>query len=158
MTQDDLDASVYQYSANQFNSRNKVSKNTLYISSDQYLHELGDDFENQLSSNEKAVLDDKFCEAFFMGESWGCRSNINYPVSKNDRFDNAFQNDIETIEQIRQYLIPGRSLFVSQLAEINDLVKQLSLEYSTSSELQEYIEQLLSIKPSPGPAIESEPE
>ena len=157
VNKDDLDTDIYQYSASPYNSRRATTSNYAYLSSNQFFHEVGDDYTNQLSSNEREVLDDKFCETFFISESWSCRSNVNYPVSDNDRFDHAFQKDSEKIDQIRQYLLPDRSLFISQLTEMNDLVKELSIDYPIKSKFQEYIEHLLSIKSSPEPAIESDP-
>jgi phage shock protein PspC (stress-responsive transcriptional regulator) len=122
-----------------------VSNNS-YQSSGVYLHEYGDNFKSKLSKNEKSVLVAKFCEEFFIGESWNCDRNIRHLTNDNYQFDPAFMTDIKSIELIRKYLLPDRSIFVSNLNDINTLVDGLSIKHSTKSELQEYIEYLLSIK------------
>ncbi len=137
----------YHYSVREQYTRGGVDFSSgRYLSNDQYFHEYDEDFRNKLSDNERNVLMDKFCEEFFISESWGCWSNIQRLVSENSRFDRAFEQDIEIIEQVRKYLLPDRSLFVSNLIEMNDLVKGVSIEYPVMSEFQKHIEHLLSIK------------
>lgn len=157
VNKDDFDAGVYRYSTSQFGSTEYTAKLTQYLSSQQYFHELGGDFRNQLSDNEREVLEDKFCEAFFISDAWNCRSNILNPTKNNIRFDRAFQNDSENIDQLREFLLPDRSLFVSHLAEMNELIAALSIGYPIKSDFQEYIEHLLSIKSPPLPEINPEP-
>ncbi|WP_168203983.1 PspC domain-containing protein [Aliikangiella coralliicola] len=143
----------YQYFARHYKKWSDKSENTTYLSHGQYLHEFGEDFRNKLSENEREILNDKFCEEFFISESWGCVYNINWPVSENSRFDRAFQNDIERINQIREYLLPDRSLFVSSLTDINSLVSELSIEYPVKSKFQEYVEHLLKVKSTASPVL-----
>jgi len=99
-----------------------------------------------LSNNERKILEEKFCETFFVSASWDCNRNINHSVSDNVRFDRAFIKDADKIESIRNHLLPDRSLFVSNLKDINTLVKQLSIEFPVKITLQVYIEHLLKIK------------
>jgi hypothetical protein len=88
-----------------------------------------------------------------MSETWGCDSNIRKAVAKNSRFDQAFSQDIESIDKIREHLQPDRTIFVSNLVEINELVEGLSIEYPVMSEFQAYTEQLLKIKNMQKPEI-----
>lgn len=117
-----------------------------YYSKDTYLHEWDKDYPNKLSENELSLLQSKFCAEFFIGESWGCRNNIYGKLEYNYRFDQAFNKDIDKIAAIKDYLQPNRSLFVSNLSDIQTLLSELSVEYSVKSELQTYIEHLQAIK------------
>ncbi len=117
-----------------------------YIAGGPYLHEYSAEFSQKLSENERHVLVDMFCSAFFISESWHCLFNIDTPVAENNRFDRAFQNDSQAIEQLREYLLPGRSLLVVNLVEINELAKGLRQVYPVMSPFQDYIERLVIIK------------
>jgi hypothetical protein len=130
----------------QYESSGREAEHTAYFSNGQYLYNYGDEFANKLSRNERTILNHKFCEEYFISESWGCDSNIQKAASDNYRFDQAFSQDIESIDKIREYLLPDRTLFVSNLVDMNDLVASLSIEYPVMSEFQAYIEQVLRIK------------
>lgn len=118
----------------------------VYLSSGLYLHENTQDFSHQLSLNERQVLENKFCEAFFISEAWRCLANIKLALAQNSRFDRAFEQNIDNIEQMRLFLLPDRSLFVSHLSELNQQVKSLSRQYPVMNDFQIYVEHLLSIK------------
>ena len=135
----------YEYLAYQsyYDDNNEIKR---YLTSGQFLHELGDNYRNKLSENERNILNEKFCDEYFISESWACDSNIRKSVTDNHRFDRAFENDNEKIEKIREYLQPDRSLFVSHLSEINQLVETLSIDYPVKGKFQEYVEHLLSTK------------
>ncbi|MBL4659128.1 MAG: PspC domain-containing protein [Alcanivoracaceae bacterium] len=138
---------IYQSDqAYHYNTSGLHSKDHVYLSSGEYLHEYSEAFSNKLSSNEIQVLKEKFCESFFISESWSCRSNIHKSLSTNNRFDLAFQNHSKTIDLVREYLLPNRSFFVSNLIEMNDLVSGLSNEYPVINEFYEYIKHLRMIK------------
>ena len=139
-----LDEDGYQYYTRHYWSRSKEI--VAYLTSGEYLHEIGETYRNKLSENEREVLNDKFCEEFFISESWGCKTNIRNSVTDNHRFDRAFMADSERINQIRQYLQPDRSLFVSNLSEIDQLIKEISIQYAVKGEFHSYIEHLIAIK------------
>jgi phage shock protein PspC (stress-responsive transcriptional regulator) len=145
----DSDDGTYSYATVRRYWNLDASKNYQYASSGQYIHEIGEGYQNKLSENERDVLNEKFCDEYFISDKWGCYSNIRHDISRNSRFDKAFQKDSESIDQIREYLLPDRSLFVSQLAEINDLVNNISIDYPVKSKFQEYIEHLLKVKSAP---------
>jgi len=138
----------YEYDINQYNSRQHASQKGYYQVSGEYIHEVEEYFSNKLSTNETSVLKAKFCQEYFISEAWSCRSNIRNKINDNYRFDLAFEQDTNAIESIREFLQPNRSLFVSNLTEINELVKSLTIEYKMKSEFQQYIEHLLTIKAS----------
>ena len=145
------DERPYRYSASK-----RQAHEVVYLSSGQYLHERGDEFSHKLSRNERNILEDKFCEEFFISESWRCLSNIQQSVSENSRFDRAFQKDAEIVDKLREYLLPDRSLFVSSLAEMNELASGLSIEYPVMSKFQEYLERLLIVKSAPQSAPDTD--
>lgn len=139
------DNDAYYYATTR-NSVNEAIQSQAYIAKQGYLHELGDEFQNKLSANEREILKDKFCQEFFISESWACAGNIRKRVTDNLRFDRAFSEDADRLERVRQYLLPDRSLFVSHLAEINSLINDLSIDYPVKSRFQEYLEHILRIK------------
>ncbi|MDA1370538.1 MAG: PspC domain-containing protein [Proteobacteria bacterium] len=120
-----------------------------YLASGEYFHEVDAGFRDRLSENERVVLQDKFCEEFYISEYRNCRYHIQMPVQRNYQFDRAFQEDLETIEQVRTYLLPNRSLFVSNLYEVNDLIQNLSVNLTAMSEFQEYLLYLAEVKLNP---------
>ncbi|MCW9000847.1 MAG: hypothetical protein OQK04_19205, partial [Kangiellaceae bacterium] len=126
----------YRESSRQFN----------YISANGFVHEVGEGTLDKLSENERQVLNNKFCEEFFISDLWNCSYNIRNAVDDNYRFDKAFENDAENINKIREFLLPDRSLFVSNLNEIKQLIQAISIEYSTKSKLQAHIEHLIEVK------------
>ncbi|WP_185964532.1 PspC domain-containing protein [Aliikangiella marina] len=134
----------YQYYTRYYWSKSK--EEVSYLSSGEYLHEIGETYRNKLSDNERQVLNDKFCEEFFISESWGCPTNIRNSVTDNYRFDRAFMNDSQGIDQIREFLQPDRSLFVSNLTEIERLINEISIEYAVKGEFHSYVEHLIAIK------------
>lgn len=117
-----------------------------YVARNEYLHELDESFRNRVSENERSVLRDKFCEEFFIGESWNCNTNLRTPIERSFRFDKAFEDDAEIVEEIRNYLLPDRSLLVGNLSEVNNLIESLSIDYSVTSEFQGYINHLIDVK------------
>lgn len=120
-----------------------------YKTSQYYIHEAEPDEISKISKNEKIILDDKFCKEFFISENWACKNNINTLVSENKRFDRAFVKDIKIINQIREILLPNRTLFVSNIEEIRGLVNSLSIQdkgYIQQSEFNQYIQHLLKVK------------
>jgi len=117
-----------------------------YLAKGAYLHEYGENFKNKLSENEISELRNKFCQAFYLGEPWTCESNILQTVSANNRFDQAFKNDQESIEQLRQYLLSDRSILISHLREINQQVIKLNSKYPVISRFMEYVKHLINIK------------
>lgn len=117
-----------------------------YYASSTYFHEWGDDYVNKLSENELLVMQAKFCEEFFISELWGCRSNIVNRLDHNHRFDQAFNKDKEKITAIKDFLQPNRSVFVSNLDDMQSLLGELSVKYSVKSNLQTYIEHLKRVK------------
>ncbi len=131
------------YDYNLFNRDNEGSS---YLASGDFLHETDESFKNRLSNNERTVLRDKFCQEFFIGESWNCNSNVLTPIERSSRFDRAFQNDAEIVDEIRNYFLPNRSLLVSNLLEVNNLVESLSINYPVMSDFQEYITHLIEVK------------
>lgn len=110
------------------------------------MHEFDEDFRNRLSDNEKRVMRDKFCDEFFVNANWGCLTNIRKPVANNRSFDRAFSEDENTIEELRAYFQSNRSLFVSNLSDVNQLVNSLSIEYPVMSDFQEYANHLMNVK------------
>ncbi|MEM9304419.1 MAG: PspC domain-containing protein [Pseudomonadota bacterium] len=124
-----------------------------YLSTGEFLHEYGEDYANKLSRNERDVLEDKFCEEFFISESWRCPTNIDLPVLQNTRFDRAFLDDAERIEELRQFLLPDRSIFASNLKEMNAIVDSLSVEYRVRGEFQGYLDELMLVKAAPEAAV-----
>nr|WP_256489248.1 PspC domain-containing protein [Pleionea sp. CnH1-48] len=137
----DRDSDSYSYLA-----RDTHEAGGDYFVRGDYIHEFSKDFKNKLSENERDVLNGKFCEEFFISDYWSCYSNIRHSVSDNYRFDRAFQQDMEAIEQMREFLLPDRSLFVSNLSKMHELVNGLSVEYAVKSDFQIFIEQLLKVK------------
>lgn len=133
----------YQYYTRHYWSKSKDIVS--YLSNGEYLHEIGEVYRNKLSNNEREVLNDKFCEEFFISESWGCSTNIRNSVTDNHRFDRAFMKDSESIDQIREFLQPDRSLFVSNLNEIDRLIKDITIEYAVKGEFHICIEHLIAI-------------
>ena len=117
-----------------------------YLASGIYFHETGEGYRDRLSENERIVLRDKFCEEFYISRFRNCRFNIEIPVPRNSQFDRAFQDDMQTIEQVRTYLLPNRSLFVSNLYEVNELIEGLSVDLTSMSEFQEYLLYLAEVK------------
>ncbi len=117
-----------------------------YMASGAFLHELDEDYINRLSDNEREVLEDKFCEEFFISESWACTQNVRRPVSNNRFFDLAFQNDSEIVDELRNYMTPQRSVLVSNLFELNALVDSLSVDFSIMSDFQMYLNHLIEVK------------
>lgn len=140
------DKNRYQYFAQSYYYSRDDKAEYSYVAKGQFLHEFDGEFRNKLSENERDILNEKFCEEFFISESWGCRYNIREEISKNERFDKAFMKDSKNINQIREYLLPDRSLFVANLNEINQLVDELSIEYPVKSKFQEYVEHLIEVK------------
>lgn len=118
----------------------------VYKSVGDFLHEADSDNRNRVSANERDVLIEKFCEEYFISESWSCDYNVRYSVTDNHRFDRAFENDSASIDKIREYLQEDRSLFVSNLSDINDLVRGLSIDLAVKSNFQEYVEHLIQVK------------
>lgn len=141
----------------QYNASAHQTKDSTYITRGQYLHEYNENFEGKLSINEIDVLEDKFCAEFFISETWHCSYNINTPIISNGRFDLAFQQDIEKIEQLRKYLLPNRSIFASNLVEMSGLVLELNNTYPVLHKLNQYIEHLLTIKSALSVPIRSSP-
>ena len=140
------DNNRYQYFAQSYYySRDNTAEHT-YVTRGQYLHEFDGEYRNKLSENERDILNQKFCEEFFISESWGCRYNIREELARNDRFDKAFMKDSRNINQIREFLLPDRSLFVANLTEIQKLVDELSIQYPVKSKFQEYVEHLIEVK------------
>ena len=120
---------------------------TQYIATGNYFHELNEEFRNRLSDNEREVLEDKFCAEFFIGgQSWQCPQNVRQPIANNRYFDQAFNEDAETIEQLRLFMSPNRSLFVSNLSEVNGLINSLSVDYPVMSDFQSYVNHLIEVK------------
>ncbi|GJM11388.1 MAG: hypothetical protein DHS20C11_36640 [Lysobacteraceae bacterium] len=120
-----------------------------YLSSGQFLHELDNINPDGVSSNERSALLALYCDTFFIGESWACNSNVVKPVTDNIRFDLAFEADAALIEDIRQLLQANRSLFLSGLKQMQQIVQQLAQTYPATSRLQGYIEQLIELKSAP---------
>lgn len=120
---------------------------TQYVARGDYFHELNEEFRNRLSDNEREVLEDKFCAEFFIGgQSWQCPQNVRQPVARNRYFDQAFNADADTIEQLRLYMSPNRSLFVSNLSDVNNLIDSLSVDYPFMSDFQIYVNHLIEVK------------
>ncbi|UTW60251.1 PspC domain-containing protein [Kordiimonas sp. SCSIO 12603] len=117
-----------------------------YLAVGDNLYDYGPEQDGRVSNNERIVLQDKFCAEFFFGEVWSCSSNIQYNIEYNSRFDKAFEAHTAEINEIRQYLLPDRSLFVSNLAELNEKAKELSETYPVITEFQQHVEQLMAIK------------
>ena len=117
-----------------------------YLASGDFFHEIDDGFQDRLSDNERLVLQDKFCQEFYISEYRGCSYHIEIPVAENNLFDRAFEEDLQTIEQVRNFLLPNRSLFVSNLYEVNDLIQGLSVDQARMSEFQEYLLHLAEVK------------
>ncbi len=117
-----------------------------YFTSQEYLHEWSKDYPNKLSENELYVLQSKFCDEFFIGESWACSNNIYRKVVDNYRFDKAFNEDISKIDEIRNFLQADRSLFVSHLDKIHELQSSISVQYKVKSDFETYIEHLQKTK------------
>ncbi len=134
----------YQYWASYW------QKETLdYYVNGEFLHELDKDYVNKLSDNEIKVLSDKFCAEYFIAESWSCDYIIRQDVKSNSRFDRAFENDINTINQLREFMQTDRSLFVMNLAEMLKLVNSISIEYPVKNEFHQYLEHLQKVKSNP---------
>ena len=141
-----LETDEYSYRVDNGYYSSEKQKSYRYMSHAPYLHEIGEQVANKLSENERDILNDRFCDEFFISESWACYSNIRNPISQNNRFDRAFSADSDKIEQIREFLLPDRSFFVANLQEINSLIGELTIKYPVKSEFQQYIEHLLTIK------------
>jgi phage shock protein PspC (stress-responsive transcriptional regulator) len=120
-----------------------------YYASGEYLHELDKEYANRLSYNELVVLTDKFCAEYFITESWSCDYNIRQQVERNSRFDRAFEKDLATIDQLREYMLSDRSLFVTNLNEMVQLVNSISIEYPVKNEFHQYLEHLQKVKSNP---------
>lgn len=142
------DNHTYQYDVRHRTPWREVSETNVYRAIGSFLHEVDSDSRNRISVNERSVLIEKFCNEYFISESWGCDSNVRYSVTDNHRFDRAFEKDSQSIDKIREYLQNDRSLFVSNLSEINDLVNQLSINLPVKSQFQEYVEHLIKVKSS----------
>lgn len=117
-----------------------------YFSSGTFIHELDKNYVNKLSSNEIEILSDKFCAEYFLSEAWSCDNNIRADVIHNSRFDRAFENDSQTINQLREFMLSDRSLFVTNLTEMLDLVESISIEYPVKNEFHRYLEHLQKTK------------
>ena len=120
-----------------------------YLTSQVYLHEIQINELGKVGSNERFILNDKFCKVFFISESWSCASNIRNLIEENKRFDKAYQNDLTTINQIREFLLPNRSLLISHLEKMKELVEGLSEKEKTfikQSEFYQYLQHLISLK------------
>jgi hypothetical protein len=138
-----LDPLSYLVSPSNFETFGLKNK---YLTSQAYFHEKDN---SKISNNEKIILDDKFCKEFFISQSWGCAYNISTLVMQNNRLDRAYEKDIEVINQIREMLLPNRTLFISNIEEIKDLVKGLSIgdkDYFQQSEFNLYLQHLLQVK------------
>ncbi len=120
-----------------------------YFSSGAYLHELDKEYANRVSPNELRVLKDRFCGEYFITESWSCDYNIRQPIEANPRFDRAFEKDIAAIDSLREYMLPDRSLFVTNLNEMLELVSSISIEYPVKNEFHRYLEHLQKVKSNP---------
>lgn len=123
-----------------------TSSGGTYLTSGLFLHEFHEPYRNRLSNNEAEVLRDKFCVEFFIGQPWSCDQNIRVATRYNSRFDHAFEDDRETIEQLRQFMMTNRSVFVSNLLEVNALIDGLSIDFSGASTMQEYVNHLIDVK------------
>jgi phage shock protein PspC (stress-responsive transcriptional regulator) len=117
-----------------------------YIASGDYIHEFDEDHANRLSENERHVLRDKFCDEFFISESWACINNVRTSVDDNRRFDRAFEKDSASIDQLREFLLSDRSLFVTNLREMDEIVQKLSVDYPVMNKFGTHINHLLEIK------------
>lgn len=124
----------------------QAGKKQVYLSSGLYFYEHSADFKQKLSSNETIVLKEKFCEVFFTSGFNGCLANIRNAVTENKRLNQLFDKDKLTIDQLRQFLLPNRDVFVTNLSQMNDLAKGLSNNYPQTGGFQQYIERLLLIK------------
>ena len=122
------------------------NKSSVYLTKGNYLHELRLELMTQLTPNELLVLQHKFCTAFYTSALEHCELNINEATTNNSRFDNNFNNDQATIEQIRQKLVAGNDVLSEDLEQLSELVKQINHQNANKEALEQYIDHLLTIK------------
>lgn len=136
----------YTYPATLHNDHYVGEASYSYLAINGFIHELGQEARIKLSANERAILNEKFCQEFFISESWACRDNIQLATNQNKRFDKAFEPDSELIDAIRINLQPDRSLFMTQLQQIRNSLEKLTIKYPVKSEFHQYIDHLIQLK------------
>lgn len=117
-----------------------------YLASNRFMHESGQEAKIKLSDNEREIMNEKFCQEFFISDAWACRDNIRLATDQNKRFDKAFEKDSILVDNIRIYLQPDRSLFTNQLLDIQQQLEKFEIQHSVKSEFQQYVEHLVKVK------------
>lgn len=120
-----------------------------YRSRGRYLDETGPAFADRLSDNERELLEQMFCESYFLSESWRCAANLNQPVSANARFDRSLLRDADAIEQLRKLLLQRPPIPVHALGSFRELTDSVTSLDDTHHAFRDYVHHLLSVKATP---------
>ena len=137
----------FQFDRNAHFNQPQTSKHA-YLAYEDMLHEYDSTNRDRLGSNERVVLGDKFCKAYFIAENWRCSYILRTPVSENQLFDRAHESSLQDIEQFRQWLQPDRSIFVSTLETMEEYLGGIQAPNNEPTELQVYIRHLIALKSS----------
>lgn len=114
-----------------------------YLSVGGYLHAVGPWPEGIIGPNEFVVLQQAFCQTFFVGPLWQCHNNIKTPVAVNRRLNLAFQDQINSIEALRQLLKQRTQIDRQQLLNIQTSLKNILGDQIVDHPLAGYLQHLL---------------
>jgi phage shock protein PspC (stress-responsive transcriptional regulator) len=120
-----------------------------YLSDGRFLDQSGPARTDLLDGNERALLEQSFCESYFLSESWRCSSNLQQPVATNPRFDRSLLRDADTIEQLRQLLLQRPEILAHALAMIRELAESATVADPARDPLRNYIRHLLDTRATP---------
>lgn len=118
------------------------SREGRFLAQGSFLFQLQKEGGHVLDRNDRRILTDQFCRAFFLARSWSCYENLNTPLLNNHRFDTAFLNEVEAIETIRLDLLQDHVLTESDLQRMTEIVETLAVQHPDLSELEDYLNHL----------------
>jgi len=122
-----------------------------YYSSKKYFHETDSYNLKRVSKNERKILEQIYCDEFFISEKWDCELNINTAVQNNQRFNHAFIKNHKEISMIgiRLRTNVNYQIKLHELKEIGSLVMKISKKDNKdykNGQLIQYLRHLLTIK------------
>ena len=109
---------------------------------DGFLHEQPRD--GRLSDNERRVLEQLFCEEFFVSESWRCDDHIQASASANSRLDPALREAVESVA-LRQDLEPNRNISTADLQAMDSLAERIAGQVRGQGRLHQHLQHLIRV-------------
>ncbi len=127
---------------------NSSNSELVYVTAAQYFHEKNKINQQRITANERSVLTKKFCQQFYIHGHRRCSLNLPKTAIESSKLKREFIDETKEVDEIRQYLVQNQVIAIAELTQLNHYITFLVKKYPNLTELQTYIQHLLSVKSS----------